>query len=73
MDKTCVVCGHTIPLDKKDVYTVVERKGFVTSISNPAQYFDAIDCPVCGCQNALAIRLPKRKETENAEDAADED
>lgn len=50
----CAVCGNEfeIEIDKKYIVKIQESLMNVT-------YYDAIDCPYCGCQNLLWKRLPK--------------
>lgn len=58
--RTCSVCKRDFPLMREDRYTVSERKktGLVAAFGNaePGLY-DAIDCPHCGCQNVLQVRM----------------
>lgn len=57
--KKCAACGHRFAPKKTAIYTVIKPQGLFEGFTAPAQRFDAMDCPRCGCQNALAIRLPK--------------
>lgn len=47
-ERKCVVCGNNfeIEIDKKYVVKIQEE------LINTA-YYDAIDCPICGCQNII--------------------
>ena len=56
----CHVCGALINLTKKSHYIARARVGTGLSASlitdkEPVLY-DAVDCPICGCQNILGIR-----------------
>ena len=58
--RKCVVCGNNfeIVIDKK--YIIKMREGLVD-----VAYFDAMDCPKCGCQNIIWKRAEKvNKNTE---------
>ena len=58
--KECSFCGtkFEIEIDKK---YIVKSQESLLNIS----YFDAMDCPKCGCQNIIWKRL--EKECENTE------
>ena len=60
---TCKVCGEEFRPHKDYRYTVVKHQGLFI----PSLYFDAIDCPRCGCQTILGDRLDAVF-TENDED-----
>lgn len=56
----CHVCGAPINLTKKSHY--IARAGVEIGLSasfgtnkEPVLY-DAVDCPICGCQNILGVR-----------------
>lgn len=57
---TCDVCGRDFPLIAEERYTVrgTEKSGIATAISfEEADRYDAFDCPHCGCQNVVNLRL----------------
>lgn len=57
---TCDVCGRDFPLIAEERYTVrgAEESGLATVVSfEEADRYDAFDCPHCGCQNAVNLRL----------------
>lgn len=58
----CKVCGKRFPVTWMDVYRVAEPQSITGAISNPVKTYDAIDCPVCGCQHLLKVRLPEVKD-----------
>jgi DNA-directed RNA polymerase subunit RPC12/RpoP len=64
----CVVCGSKIPLRICDVYQVAEPRTVVGAITQPEKVFDAIDCPHCGCQMLLKVRMPKVEIVEVCQD-----
>lgn len=50
----CKVCGKEFDLLKERRYTVKSNSVFVGT-----QYYDAFDCPFCGCQNIAKEREMK--------------
>lgn len=50
--QTCKVCGNKFELKKENRYTASRRE----SIFCIPTYYDAFDCPVCGCQNIVGVR-----------------
>lgn len=79
--KKCGVCGYRFTLKKEEVYTAEEPRSMPECLTKPPVRFSAIDCPRCGCQIALAIRVPRvniapvveRDEPEESEVAENED
>jgi hypothetical protein len=57
---TCDICGRDFPLIAEETYVArdVERGGVVAVITGEVEtaWYDAIDCPHCGCQNVLQER-----------------
>jgi len=51
----CKVCGTKFKPQKSNKYTVkiVKRTSFVTA---DVEYYDAFDCPKCGCQQLAGLR-----------------
>lgn len=52
-ERKCIVCRNNfeIEVNKKYVVKSIEAVMIV--------YYDAIDCPICGCQNIIWKRLEK--------------
>lgn len=79
--KTCGVCGYRVTPTKEEIYIVEEPRGFTECLTKPPTRFNAIDCPRCGCQIVLAIRVPRvdlspiaeRDDADESEVAEDED
>ena len=79
--KTCGVCGYRVTPTKEEIYIAEEPRGFTEFLTKPPTRFNAIDCPRCGCQIALAIRVPRvdlspiaeRDDADESEVAEDED
>lgn len=66
---TCGVCGYRFTPQKDEIYTAQTPRSFLSSLTSPPEYFDAMDCPHCGCQTMLKIRADRveKKETEPVE------
>ena len=75
------VCGYRVTPTKEEIYIAEEPRGFTECLTKPPTRFNAIDCPRCGCQIALAIRVPRvdlspiaeRDDADESEVAEDED
>lgn len=56
----CKVCGRDFPLIAEEVYVArdVMREGVAAVIVGEVEskWYDAINCPHCGCQNILQER-----------------
>ena len=62
---TCKMCGEEFRPHKDHRYTVVKYQGLFL-------FFDAIDCPHCGCQMILGERMKEvsnESETDKSPDA----
>lgn len=57
--KKCGVCGYRFTPTKEEVYTAEEPRSMGEFLTKAPIRFSAIDCPRCGCQIALAIRVPR--------------
>ena len=55
----CGVCGYRFKPERENVYTAEEPRSVVDMLTKAPTRFSAVDCPVCGCQIALAIRAPR--------------
>lgn len=55
----CEICGMKFLLNKKDIYMVKKATSLSNALIGGGDIFDAIDCPTCGTQILLKIRLPK--------------
>lgn len=71
---TCEVCGRDFPLVTEETY--VARDAGIAGIGaalvhEEPKWYDAIDCPHCGCQNVLQDRkrflAPEDVECEDSE------
>ena len=59
----CVVCKKRFSIEMYNVYRVGEgSKTTVGVFIPPDKVYDAIDCPSCGCQHLLKVRLPEVKD-----------
>ena len=52
----CKVCGKRFELKKEDKYDVVKSVGVLGALSGGSDYFEAFDCPHCGCQNIVNVK-----------------
>lgn len=51
----CNVCNHSFMVEKEKIKVVSELVGIIT------KYYNAVDCPKCGCQKVLWPRLTEVK------------
>lgn len=63
----CEICGKTFPLNKEYVYQIRKELPVLASLTEPAQTYDVIDCPFCGCQKILKTRYERIKTTNYCE------
>ena len=58
---TCKVCGRDFPLIAEERYTArnKEMSGVIPTIKGDQEsdWYDAFDCPHCGCQNLVQERM----------------
>ena len=77
----CRVCGYRFTPERENIYTAEEPRSALEMLTAAPTRFSAVDCPVCGCQIALAIRVPRvdlspiaeRDDADESEVAEDED
>lgn len=55
----CRVCGYRFTPKRENIYTAEEPRFAADMLTKAPMRFSAVDCPVCGCQIALAIRAPR--------------
>lgn len=69
---TCCVCGRDFPLLAEDRYTARgnEKSGVIPALrgEKESNWFDAFDCPHCGCQNRVQERMRPLTEDFDFED-----
>ncbi|MEI3580631.1 MAG: hypothetical protein V8Q30_11980 [Acutalibacteraceae bacterium] len=63
----CRVCGYRFTPERENIYTAEEPRSMADMLTKAPTRFSAVDCPVCGCQIALAIRVPRVDISDNAE------
>ena len=66
---TCKACGEEFRPHKEARYTAMKSEGFF----GPLLYFDAIDCPHCGCQMILGERMQEVSNESEADKGPDAD
>ena len=69
----CKVCGKRFTPKKDDIYTAEEPRSVSECLTKAPVRFSAIDCPRCGIQIPLAIRIPRMDYKIEMESSADED
>lgn len=55
----CKVCRKHFTPDSRLVYQVSDSISVVQALTVSQKTYDAIDCPRCGCQLVLNVRMPK--------------
>ena len=55
----CRVCGYRFTPERENIYTAEEPRSMADMLTKAPTRFSAVDCPICGCQIALAIRAPR--------------
>jgi transcription elongation factor Elf1 len=53
--RKCNVCGRRFRLRAKNRYEVVKRPVGLNCLTQETVYFNAFDCPHCGCQNIVGV------------------
>jgi len=53
----CKVCGTRFPATKDAMYIAAEKTTVVSALTTPTKSFECFDCPKCGCQSAVNVRL----------------
>ena len=53
--RKCNVCGRRFRLLAKNRYEVVRRPIGFSCLTEGTVYYNAFDCPYCGCQNIVGI------------------
>ena len=62
----CRVCGYRFTPERENIYTAEEPRSMADMLTKAPTRFSAVDCPICGCQIALAIRVPRVDISDNA-------
>jgi transcription elongation factor Elf1 len=65
--RKCNVCGRRFRLLAKNRYEVVRRPVGFNCLTEGTVYYNAFDCPHCGCQNIVGV-----VEKENVRDIEDQ-
>lgn len=55
----CDVCGYKFKVEKEKVYTAKTTCSFTEMLSKAPEYVSVMDCPKCGCQVLLKIRMQR--------------
>lgn len=62
MKLKCKVCGERFLPRKETTYQVQEELSGFAALSATNRIYDATDCPRCGRQHILGVRVPMYKE-----------
>lgn len=62
MKLKCKVCGERYLPRKETTYQAQEVLTGIAALGATERIYDATDCPRCGCQLLLGIRVPMYKE-----------
>lgn len=62
--KTCKICGCRFEVRKEDKDLATEQFSLSDTLVKPKRVYEVIDCPSCGCQLMLNIRMPKVEDEE---------
>lgn len=54
----CKICNKRFELKKENKYLVREKYG-LCDLGKPMTTYEAFDCPYCGCQNVMHVRMPE--------------
>lgn len=58
----CKICGKRFKLLKKNRYEVVKRPFGFDGLTHAPTYYNAFDCPRCGCQNIVGEIIKERND-----------
>lgn len=53
--KRCATCGKRFRLLAKNRYEIAKRPVGLNCLTQATVYFNAFDCPHCGCQNIVGV------------------
>ncbi len=53
--KKCSICGRRFKLLAENRYEVVIRPAGLNCLTEGTTYYNAFDCPHCGCQNIVGV------------------
>ena len=53
----CKVCKTRFSGSKEALYLATEKTTVLTAFTTGTKAFECFDCPKCGCQNAVNVRM----------------
>ncbi len=65
--RKCTVCGKRFRLLAKNRYEIVKSPVGLAALTQETVYYNAFDCPKCGCQNIVGV-VEKNKVQQESED-----
>lgn len=63
--RKCIVCGKRFRLLAKNRYEVVKNPVGLEILVQEPVYYNAFDCPKCGCQNIVGVIEKNKVQTES--------
>lgn len=66
--RKCNVCGRRFRLLKENRYEVVKSPSGFNCLIEGITYYNAFDCPHCGCQNIVGVIEKEKVKSENQAD-----
>jgi len=67
----CKVCRTRFAGSKDTMYLATEKTAVLSALTTPTKAFECFDCPKCGCQNAVNVRLAAVTESDKEDDVND--
>ena len=55
----CKVCGKRFTPTVERVYQASEEVTIFSALTTAPRVYDVMDCPQCGCQQLLKVRMPR--------------
>ena len=65
----CKVCGKRFLPCKENVYQAFEPVPSLKALTEITRTYDVTDCPRCGCQQPLKVRMPIYKERKSNDES----
>lgn len=65
--RKCTICGERFRLLAKNRYEIVTSPVGLATLTQKTVYYNAFDCPKCGCQNIVGV-VEKNKVQQKSED-----
>lgn len=66
--RKCNICGKRFRLLKENRYEVSRSPVGLNCLTQGTTYYNAFDCPHCGCQNIVGVFEKEKVKSENEDD-----